>query len=107
MRDIIISFITNKQGELKKFIDKFYDIDSNISQTTFRLSYTVQTLIETIDIISVLVDNDDLYNIEVFVQTNKNNILKITPENVEIYIRYVINQYIARNRLIADFRAFY
>lgn len=107
MRNIMITFITNKQSEIKKFIDKFYDINSDISPTTFRLSYTLETLIETIDIISAIIDNDDSYSIEVFVQTGRNNILKITSKNLETYIRYVINQYIAKNRFIVVFRAFY
>lgn len=106
MRNIMITFITNKQSEIKKFIDKFYDINSDISPTTFRLSYTLETLIETIDIISAIIDNDDSYSIEVFVQTGRNNILKITSKNLETYIRYVINQYITKNRLIADFRVY-
>lgn len=104
MRNITITLVTNKQNEIKNFIDSFYNINTDISSKTFRWSRTFTFLIDTIDILSVLIDNQEKYCIEGFVQFEEGLTIKITPSNLETYIRYSINQYIQKNRLLkADF----
>lgn len=106
MRNITVTLITNKQNEIKNFIDNFYNINTDISPKTFRWSASFLYYIDTIDILSVLIDNQEKYCIEVFVQLEQGITIKITPSNLETYIRYSINQYIQKNRLlIADFHS--
>ena len=104
MGNITVTLVTNKQNEIKKFIDKFYEIESDISPKTFRWSSSFIYLIDTIEILSSLIDNQEKYCIESFVQFEKGTTIKITTSNLETYIRYSINQYIQKNRLLtADF----
>ena len=104
MRNITVTLVTNKQNEIKNFIDSFYNIKSDISPKTFRWSSSFLYHIDTIDILSVLIDNQEKYSIEGFVQFEQGVTIKITPYNLETYIRYSIAQYIQKNRLLtADF----
>lgn len=104
MRNITVTLVTNKQNEIKNFIDKFYNINTDISSKTFRWSCSFLNLIDTIDILSILIDNREKYCIEPFVEIKEGITIKITSDNLETYIRYSINQYIQKNRLLtADF----
>ena len=104
MRNVTVTLVTNRQNEIKNFIDKFYNINTDISPKTFRWSGSFNSIIDTIDILSILIDNQEKYCIESFVELNRDTTIKITASNLETYIKYAINQYIQKNRLLrADF----
>ena len=104
MRNITVTLVTNKQNEIKNFIDNFYNINTDISPKTFRWSASFVSFIDTIDILAVLIDKQEKYCIEPFVELTKETTIKITASNLETYIKYAINQYIQKNRLLtADF----
>lgn len=103
MGNVTVTLVTNRQNEIKKFIDTLYNINSDISPKTFRWSGTFTWLVDTIDILSILIDNQEKFSIEAFISLNKDITIKITASNLETYIKYAINQYIQKNRHIADF----
>lgn len=106
MRNITVTLVTNKQNEIKRFIDMFYNKNSEITKTTFRWNCICKNLIDTLDILAALMDNKEKYDIECFVGLNRDTTIKITPKNFEIYVRYVIYQDATKNRPIADFYTF-
>ena len=86
---LILNLITNKQGEIKNFLNKYYQTNTYISETTFRWSMYCRKPIDCISILYSLVDNYDDYLIEAVITINKVRSIKITNENIDMFIKFL------------------
>ena len=92
MDGVTVTLVTNKQCEIKRFINKYFDTNSDISDMAFRWSSIYPNIIDSIGIVSALLDNDDDYLIEVIITFSNGVMIKLTKENLDTYIRYAINK---------------
>lgn len=89
MDNITVNLITNKQKEIQKFLQKYFDNDEYvIEDTTFRWSFICSSALKALDLIIVAAEAEDDFLIQVFVNLPEFNAV-INQENLDAFIRYI------------------
>lgn len=87
MRNIVVTLLSEKPSEISRFLKKFYNKDIIIEEGAFKWSCFYDRPLDTINIISTLIDNSDSYKIEAMLTLNKVATIKITDDNLNELIR--------------------
>ena len=83
-------FSENKEN-LSEFLNKFYNSKIDLSEPKFEKEFG--NPIDMIDLISAIVDNNDKYNIGIWISIDKNIFINITELNLDKVIRYILERY--------------
>lgn len=87
-----IKFKSNKKGELNKFLSKFYNTNLNIyDNTVWEKDY--QNPIEISDIIGAFIDNDENYDIYLWICLDKDVFINVNETNANDLIKYLFERY--------------
>ena len=78
---ILISLRSDKLGEIKRFLESYYQKDVKIDDDVGWWIYVYNKPLDAVDIISAVMDNSDKYNISVCIQVDKGDIYPVTVEN--------------------------
>jgi hypothetical protein len=81
-------FCKNK-NELSLFLSKFYNTNIENSMEEFSFDDPMQL----IDLISLVVDNNDKYNISAWVNLDEDIFIKVTNSNINDIIKYIYERY--------------
>ena len=84
-----IKFYSNKDGEIFRFLSKYYDIYYHSLE--WQNSY--ENPIEIATILGVFADNMDGYEIAMWLCLDKGYYIKITPNNADSIIRYLYERF--------------
>ncbi len=89
---ILVNLYSNKEHEIKKFLDNFFT--SNIKMTN-DLEYEIkyENPIESADLIGVFIDNNDRYEINMWVSLDEGFFINVTDYNADKIIRYLYERY--------------
>ena len=89
----IVNLYSSKAGEINRFLSSFYD-SSNFSITNdLKWENSFENPIEISDMIGALIDNDDKFDINMWVCLDKDIFINITPANSDTIIRYLFERY--------------
>lgn len=88
----VVRLQSKKQGELNRFLSKFYDTDLELEQK-LRWEKKYDNPVDITDIIGAYVDNYDLYQIKMWISLDKNIFVKISEKNADEIIRYLFERY--------------
>lgn len=88
----IIDIYSEKHNEIKNFIDKFYENDINC-ENTLEYKVTFENPIKASDIISAFIDNNDKFDIHMWLSLDENVFINITEHNADKIIRYLFERY--------------
>lgn len=88
----IIDIYSEKPNEIKNFIDKFFKDDINCENS---LEYKVvfENPIQSSDIISAFIDNNDKFDIHMWLSLDENVFINVTEHNADKIIRYLFERY--------------
>lgn len=88
----IIDIYSEKTNEIKNFVDKFYEDNFDIKNN---LEYEIifENPIAASDIISAFIDNDDIFDIHMWLSLDKDIFINVTPHNADKIIRYLFERY--------------
>ena len=88
----IVDIYSENPNEIKNFIDKFYEKDINIPNA---LQYEVifENPVIASDIISAFIDNEDNFDIHMWLSLDKNIFINVTKYNADKIIRYLFERY--------------
>lgn len=87
-----IKLLSNKKGELNRFLSKFYNTNLNIhSNLKYKKEYS--NPVEIADIIGVFIDNSENYNIKMWISLDKDVFINITDSNANNIIKYLFERY--------------
>lgn len=87
-----LNLFSEDKNNLIKFLTKFYNTDFNdIKEPKFEKTF--DSPIDMIDIISTIVDNNDKYNIGIWISFDKNIFINITNQNLDKVIKYLFERY--------------
>ena len=87
-----IKLLSNKKGEINKFLSKFYNTNLNIySKLSYKKEYS--NPIEIADLVGVFIDNFDKYNIKMWISLDKDVFVNITDNNANNIIKYLFERY--------------
>lgn len=78
---ISVSLCSEKIGEIKNFLSNFYEKDIQIDDSVKRWMYVYREPLKSVDIISTVMDNSDMFNINVFIQVNGGKFHHVNEKN--------------------------
>ena len=88
----IVDIYSQTSNEIKSFLDKFYNTNTNLdSDLKWEVTYNNPT--EMADIISAYIDNDEKYNINMWISLDKDFFINVTRHNADKIIRYLFERY--------------
>lgn len=88
MKNAVVTLLAEKPCELSRFLKNFYNKDIIIDDTSFKWSCYYDSPIDTMNLLSTLMDNYEDYKIEAFLSLNKITNIKITEENINELIKF-------------------
>ncbi len=87
-----VKLTSTEEGEINKFLNKFYTTNLDIDkELTWTKEY--KNPIEISDIIGAYVDNIDSFNINMWINLDKDLFIKITESNANDIIKYLFERY--------------
>lgn len=88
----IVRLYSDKKGEIPLFLNHFFKNDVNINdELLWQKEY--ENPLEIVDIISALIENQEDYNINMWISLDENLFINITKHNVDEVIRYLYERY--------------
>lgn len=81
MMSITVNLWSRKPGELKRFLEKYYGKKAYIDEDVDNWIYVYNKPVDAVDIISAVVDNNDKFQILIYIQVDEGDIHPITAEN--------------------------
>lgn len=88
----IVSLYSMKNNEIKKFLDNFYN-ENSILENDLEWTKEFKNPIEIADIIGTFIDNNDKYNINMWISMDEGVYINVTDDNVDKIIRYLYERY--------------
>lgn len=89
----IVNLYSDKKGEIKKFINLFYNKSFNIEDNTLKWEKVFENPVEISDIIGTFIENNDKFKINMWVSFDKNVFINITENNADKVIRYIFERF--------------
>ena len=87
-----IILISNKLGEINKFLTEFYSEEQNLNNVLFFEKH-FSNPIEITEIIAAFVDNFNNFKLMMWITLDKNIFIKISPLNSNDIIKYLFERY--------------
>lgn len=88
----LIHLNSNKNGEINKFLSKFYNTSFEI-ENDLEWEKKYQNPIEIAEIIGTFIDNSDDFDIFMWISLDKDIFIFITENNADSIIRYLYERY--------------
>ncbi len=90
--EVLISLYSNKKNEIKSFLDKFFNSNITVSKD---LEYEIKfkNPVESANLIGTFIDNNDKYEINMWVSLDKGFFINVTDFNADKLIRYLYERY--------------
>ncbi len=87
-----INFYSEKNGEIKRFLDLYYSQPYNLENNLF-FKKEFDNPIDMIDIISCFIDNNDKFQINLWISIDKDVYICITENNANNLIKYLYERF--------------
>lgn len=84
---VLLSLWSRKNGEIKRFLDRFYEKDVKLDEDVDRWMYVYNKPLDAVDMISTVMDNSDKYQIGVCIQIDRGDVHTVTAENLNDIIK--------------------
>lgn len=88
----IVNLYSTKKGEISRFLNSYYNKQVNI-ENDLKWENTYENPIEIADIIGSLIDNNDKYNINMWISLDTDTFVNVTQYNVDSIIRYLYERF--------------
>lgn len=89
---VLVDLYSNKKNEIKKFLEKFFNSNIKVDK---ELEYEIkfENPVESADLIGVFADNNENYEINMWVSLDKGFFINVTDHNADKIIRYLYERY--------------
>jgi len=84
---IVVYLISGINGEIKRFLESFYEKEINMDNDVGKWIYVYNKPIEAVDIMSAVIDNNDNYKISLCIQLGDGDIHHVNKNNCNDIIR--------------------
>ena len=88
----IVNLYSSKSGEISKFLSKYFDKQIHL-ESDLKWEKKYENSIEIADIIGAFIDNNDKYNINMWISLDQNLFINITKHTADSVIRYLYERY--------------
>lgn len=89
---VVVNLYSKKDNEIYRFLNDFNKEDIN-DKNALEWTKEIQNPIEIADIIGVFMDNNDKYDINMWISLDKDFSINVTDNNVDQIIRYLFERY--------------
>lgn len=89
---VMINLYSDKYDEIQNFLNSFYNSTVKC-ENKFKWEESFENPSEIADIIGTLIENNDIYKINMWVSFDKNIFINITENNVDKIIRYIFERF--------------
>jgi len=90
---ITVSLWSKKRGEIKRFLERFYEREMDIDIDLEKWVYIYNKPLMSVDLISAVLDNNDDFDIYLFLQVNDGQFHFVTEENKNDIIKSLFQLY--------------
>lgn len=87
---ITVNLWSGKVGEIKRFLERYYQKEVKMDDDVGQWIYIYNNPLDSIDLISVVMDNGDRYQISMCIQVNEADIHPVTFENHNDIIKGIL-----------------
>lgn len=89
-----VNLYSQKNGEISRFLNNFYNNNCiTVQNDMLKWNNAYDNPIEISDIIGVFVDNNDKYDINMWISLDDNIYINVTSSNSDKIIRYLFERY--------------
>ena len=88
----IVNLYSNENGEISKFLSKFYNKEIKLDND-LKWENKYENSIEIADIIGAFIDNNDKYEINMWISLDEGAFLNVSNDNADSIIRYLYERY--------------
>ena len=95
-----IRLYSTKEGEIKRFLSKFYEkkepdllSSSDLVYSSLEWEHYLENPIEMADMIGVFIDNIDDFKINMWVSLDEDILINVTKHNVDDLIKYLYERF--------------
>lgn len=90
--EVLIDLYSNTKNEIKRFLDNFFNANIKLkNDLEYEIKY--ENPIESADLIGVFIENNDIYQINMWVSLDKGFFINVTDFNADKIIRYLYERY--------------
>lgn len=89
----IVNLYSIKAGEIRRFLDSFYGNKNFTLENELKWEKRYDNPIEISDIIGIFIDNNDKYDINMWISLDENVFINVTSFNSDKIIRYLFERY--------------
>ena len=89
---VIVNLYSKKKNEIKRFLDKYYGENINI-ENNLKWEYRFENPVQSAEIIGTFIENNDRFQINMWVSLDENFFINITEHNADKIIRYLFERY--------------
>jgi hypothetical protein len=90
---VIISLITNTPNEINKFLSTYFEQEVKIDENTFKWSCIYRKPLESISLISAIIDNEEKFNIETLICMDPTVTIRLNNRNINDVIKFMYERY--------------
>ena len=87
-----IAIYSDLNGEIKKFLEAFYSKNFNLKDNLF-WENKYSNPIDMIEIISTFIDNNDKFQMNIWISLDENIYICVTDQNINQLIKYIYERY--------------
>ncbi len=84
---VSVNLLSAKAGEIKRFLASFYGKDVDLEDDVGHWAYVYYRPLESVDMISAVIDNHDKYQIALCIQINRGDFCQVTYDNLNDVIK--------------------
>lgn len=88
----IVKLQSHKIGELNQFLSEYYDTNLDI-ENKLRWQKKYENPVELTDLIAAFIDNEEHYDIKMWISLDKDIFIKISEHNANEIIKYLFERY--------------
>ena len=87
-----VSLYSPENGEINRFLSSFYDKKIQLPND-LKYNISFQNPVEMTDLIGAYIENNDKYNINMWISLDKDVYINVTEYNVDRLIRYIYERF--------------
>ena len=88
-----INLVSEKKDAINDFLTKFFEKDMLTDSFTTEWSYILPDPLDSINIISAVMDNSLENTLEIWVSFDPNVFIKVKPDNYDEIIKYILERF--------------
>lgn len=92
MMSTIVRLYSNYSGEIKKFLENFYNYEIKL-EADLEWENSFKNPIEIVDIIGAFVENNDSYKISMWISIDEGCFIHVSDDNADDIIRYLYERF--------------